>query len=105
MLTTGTQDVPPLPGLDCGLCGMRTCDELARRLPERPDLLERCIPLSGKGTSPARREPVPLPARGPAAGRWPRREEKARWRAGAIRSTASSTSSSSTFPRSRDPAR
>jgi uncharacterized Fe-S cluster-containing protein len=37
---------PSLPGLDCGLCGVRTCSELADRLPSRPELLSRCIHLS-----------------------------------------------------------
>jgi len=35
-----------LPGLDCGLCGFPSCDEMASRLNEKPDLLKRCIPLS-----------------------------------------------------------
>ena len=35
-----------LPGLDCGLCGCRTCAEFAARLPENPKLVERCIHLS-----------------------------------------------------------
>ena len=35
-----------LPGLDCGLCGFPSCDEMAARLAEKPDLLKRCIPLS-----------------------------------------------------------
>jgi uncharacterized Fe-S cluster-containing protein len=35
-----------LPGLDCGLCGFPSCDEMAARLPEKPELLKRCIPLS-----------------------------------------------------------
>ena len=35
-----------LPGLDCGLCGFPSCDEMASRLSEKPDLLKRCIPLS-----------------------------------------------------------
>jgi uncharacterized Fe-S cluster-containing protein len=35
-----------LPGLDCGLCGFPSCDELASRLDEKPELLKRCIPLS-----------------------------------------------------------
>lgn len=38
--------VPELPGLDCGLCGFRTCGEFAVRLPDEPDLLKRCIHLS-----------------------------------------------------------
>jgi len=35
-----------LPGLDCGLCGFPSCNELASRLDDKPDLLKRCIPLS-----------------------------------------------------------
>ena len=35
-----------LPGLDCGMCGYRTCDELQEQLPTKPDLLKRCIHLS-----------------------------------------------------------
>jgi uncharacterized Fe-S cluster-containing protein len=41
-----TTTAPELPGLNCGLCGSRTCDELAARMISRPDLLRRCIPLS-----------------------------------------------------------
>jgi uncharacterized Fe-S cluster-containing protein len=37
---------PELPGLDCGLCGYRTCDELAAQLGAKPELLKRCIMLS-----------------------------------------------------------
>ena len=35
-----------LPGLDCGLCGFPSCDEMAGRLDQKPELLKRCIPLS-----------------------------------------------------------
>ncbi len=35
-----------LPGLDCGMCGYRTCDELHERLTSTPDMLKRCIHLS-----------------------------------------------------------
>ena len=35
-----------LPGLDCGLCGFRTCTDMAARLPDKPELLKRCIPLA-----------------------------------------------------------
>lgn len=35
-----------LPGLDCGLCGFRTCDDLADRLAVEPGLLDRCVHLS-----------------------------------------------------------
>jgi uncharacterized Fe-S cluster-containing protein len=34
-----------LPGLDCGLCGFRTCADMASRLPDKHELLKRCIPL------------------------------------------------------------
>lgn len=40
-----------LPGLDCGLCGFRRCDDLAARLDEQPDLIKRCIHL-GAGDKP-----------------------------------------------------
>jgi uncharacterized Fe-S cluster-containing protein len=35
-----------LPGLNCGLCGCRTCDEFKQRLASTPELLRRCIHLS-----------------------------------------------------------
>lgn len=35
-----------LPGLNCGACGYRTCEELASQLPDHPELLKRCINLS-----------------------------------------------------------
>jgi uncharacterized Fe-S cluster-containing protein len=35
-----------LPGLDCGLCGFRTCGEFRDRLTSAPDLLRRCIHLA-----------------------------------------------------------
>jgi len=35
-----------LPGLNCGVCGYRTCAEMARQLPMKPELLKRCLPLS-----------------------------------------------------------
>lgn len=34
-----------LPGLDCGLCGFKHCEELERELVLRPELLKRCIHL------------------------------------------------------------
>jgi uncharacterized Fe-S cluster-containing protein len=40
-----------LPGLDCGVCGFRTCDAMAERLTAEPDLLKRCIYLSGTQTA------------------------------------------------------
>jgi len=35
-----------LPGLNCGTCGFRSCEEMAARLPDNPDLIKRCIFLS-----------------------------------------------------------
>jgi len=35
-----------LPGLNCGVCGCKTCAEFGDRLNEQPDLRERCIYLS-----------------------------------------------------------
>ncbi len=37
-----------LPGLNCGLCGYRKCDELAEHMKENPELARRCIHLSGE---------------------------------------------------------
>ena len=50
-----------LPGLDCGLCGYRSCTELAAQLSEKPDLLKRCIPLAADFMSvqPAPQEAPP----------------------------------------------
>lgn len=41
-----TTTVNDLPGLDCGVCGFRTCAELAARLETEPQMLKRCIHLS-----------------------------------------------------------
>ena len=38
--------VTELPGLDCGVCGFRTCAELAVRLESDPQMIKRCIHLS-----------------------------------------------------------
>jgi uncharacterized Fe-S cluster-containing protein len=43
---TTTYTVDDLPGLNCGVCGLRTCEELADRLQTNPDLIKRCIYLS-----------------------------------------------------------
>ena len=32
-----------LPGLNCGSCGFKTCDELAVKLTSSPDMIKRCI--------------------------------------------------------------
>jgi uncharacterized Fe-S cluster-containing protein len=56
-----------LPGTDCGLCGFRTCAELAARLEREPELLERCIQrsedlLSARGRIGGAPEPSVSPA-------------------------------------------
>jgi uncharacterized Fe-S cluster-containing protein len=38
--------VVELPGLDCGLCGHRTCKEFQAELAQRPEMIRRCIHLS-----------------------------------------------------------
>ena len=43
---TAPRTIPQLPGLDCGLCGVRTCGEMSARLETHPEWLERCIHLS-----------------------------------------------------------
>jgi len=63
---------PQLPGLNCGLCGLRTCDDLAVRLHTDPGWIERCIHLSTdrvarpEAQAPAAKR-VPLPVE-PACG-------------------------------------
>jgi uncharacterized Fe-S cluster-containing protein len=44
-----------LPGLDCGLCGFRTCGEFAARLSENPAWVERCVPLKASAVGPSAR--------------------------------------------------
>jgi hypothetical protein len=56
-----------LPGLDCGLCGSRTCAELAERLSGDPGLIKRCTPLSGGQASAQGAGPQVQPIRV-----WPR---------------------------------
>lgn len=40
------KNVQELPGLNCGLCGYKLCDELAAVLQNKPDMIKRCIHLS-----------------------------------------------------------
>ena len=73
-----TITVDDLPGLNCGLCGVKTCAELAERLPAKPELLARCIHLSDERVAaesagpaiPVTRRPIPLPQASPARTRW-----------------------------------
>jgi uncharacterized Fe-S cluster-containing protein len=46
MTLPSTYTVKDLPGLDCGVCGMRNCRDLAARLQANPELIKRCIYLS-----------------------------------------------------------
>lgn len=63
----------PLPGLNCGLCGYRTCEEFRRQLSSSPALIRRCIHLAknrveeaGDASVPA--QSSPLTARGEGTG-------------------------------------
>ena len=38
--------VDDLPGLNCGVCGLRSCEEMVTRLQSNPELIKRCIYLS-----------------------------------------------------------
>jgi len=44
--------LPQLPGLDCGLCGSRTCVQFAEILQEKPNELEKCIHLGKETVKP-----------------------------------------------------
>lgn len=48
-----------LPGLDCGLCGSRTCTAFAGVVAAKPEELEKCIHLSGNVMKTAAEEPGP----------------------------------------------
>jgi uncharacterized Fe-S cluster-containing protein len=48
-----------LPGLNCGACGYRTCEELSAQLPNNPELIKRCINLSDHRISVTTRRQVP----------------------------------------------
>jgi uncharacterized Fe-S cluster-containing protein len=43
--TAGPRELPELPGLDCGMCGVPTCGQFALRLESDHALLKRCIHL------------------------------------------------------------
>jgi len=57
-VTEKTLDViRSLPGRDCGLCGFRTCAELAEAARKNPELLKRCVYLETTGAALAAVEP------------------------------------------------
>lgn len=59
-----TMSVSELPGLDCGVCGFRTCAELAARLETQPGILKRCLHLSQDRVA----SPEPPATGGPTCG-------------------------------------
>ncbi len=80
--------VKDLPGLDCGVCGFRTCTAFADRLVSEPELIKRCIQLSDnrapaqpKAAAQAAAEPLALPSCGACAkGQTVTSEPAAAWR-------------------------
>jgi len=63
-----TTTIEDLPGLNCGMCGMKTCDEMAERLKTQPDFIKRCLHLSAENVrAPKAKEPVTKAAAIPAA--------------------------------------
>ena len=53
-----------LPGLDCGLCGYRTCDEFRGQLASSPEMIRRCIHLSSDRVGQKPVADVPAKAEG-----------------------------------------
>ena len=99
-----------LPGLDCGMCGYRTCDELRERLPSKPDLIRRCIHLSDdRAGSEAKMLLTAAPSRPEACETivWQLRENGSDRRtapsrcSGVTALAGSSISTSNIFPKSR----
>ena len=39
-----------LPGLDCGLCGLRTCSQFSEVINEKPENIVKCVHLSNDKT-------------------------------------------------------
>jgi uncharacterized Fe-S cluster-containing protein len=65
-----------LPGLDCGLCGFKHCEDLERELVLRPELLKRCTVMPDEAVSAgpasanaARSTAAPLSQASAASGR------------------------------------
>lgn len=66
-----------LPGLDCGACGAKTCEEFRTMLARRPELLKRCIHLSDaaqKASAPAAAAPHACASCGTCEPRQPRQK-------------------------------
>jgi len=52
------ENIVDLPGLNCGICGYRTCEELANRLENDPQQIKRCIYLSDNNMSNQDKQPI-----------------------------------------------
>jgi len=52
------ENIIDLPGLNCGICGYRTCEELASRIKNDPQLIKRCIYLSNNNISNQDKQPA-----------------------------------------------
>jgi len=59
---------PVLPGLNCGVCGFRTCAEFAGRLEREPEMIERCIYSSADAFTAEASHPSSALGSAPAAG-------------------------------------
>ncbi len=46
MTLSAQYTVDDLPGLNCGVCGLRSCEEMATHLQTHPEWIKRCIYLS-----------------------------------------------------------
>jgi len=72
--TVYKKQTPSLPGLNCGSCGYKTCDEFSVVIESKPDLLKRCIHISRSSvgnsrTSQPLTSPVPKSSCSACAGR------------------------------------
>ena len=48
----GARILGQLPGLDCGLCGQKSCEQFAKSILKNPKEIERCIHLSRSTIKP-----------------------------------------------------
>jgi len=49
--------IDTLPGLDCGLCGSKSCADFARVVTEKPEAIKKCLHLSGNTVAKAVQTP------------------------------------------------
>ena len=50
--------IPKLPGLNCGSCGFKTCDEFEEHVKNEPSDLKNCIHIKTENTGEVRSRPV-----------------------------------------------